>query len=360
MADEPVAEILAAWGLAGARVEPAPGGHINRSWIVGPGRYFLQRINPAVFPRGDLVLENVANVSEHLQAAVRRLGVPDPDRRVLRVVRTGDGRPGVVDPAGVAWRLLHFIGDAVAHQRAGTWELAAAAGAAFGRFQRLVADYAGPPLAETIPGFHDAARRLEQLERAAHRDAVRRAGNLPNELRFARSRAAYAGVLPPLLDRGEVPRRVVHNDAKIANLLFDRGSGEPLAVVDLDTVMPGTLLSDVGDLIRSCATLAAEDERDPDAITVSIPRVEALLRGFLGESGGVLTAAERAHLVFAGILLTWEQGVRFLTDHLEGDRYYRITRPDQNLDRARAQFRLVECLEQARGALERLVGALPG
>ncbi len=358
MSADPTREVLGAYGLDPASVTPVPGGHINRSWLVTPGRFLLQRINPAVFPDGRLVLENVARVCDHLAVSARRLGLPDPERAVLRLARTADGRPGVQQPDGVCWRLLHYIEGAGSVEEARSPAQAEQAARAFGRFQRLLADYAGAPLAETIPGFHDTRLRLEQLTAAAHFDAPGRTRDVTAELRFATQRAGYADVLPPLVASGAVPRRVVHNDAKIANVLFDRITGAPLAVVDLDTVMPGTLLSDVGDLLRSTATAAPEDEPDPSRIVLSTERIARLLAGFLAEAGAVLTPTERELLVFAGILLTYEQGMRFLTDYLNGDTYYRTTRPRHNLERARAQFRLVECLEGERSSLEAVLRRL--
>ena len=351
----PGREILAAYGLESAGITPAAGGHINRSWIITPGPFLLQRINPAAFPDGSVVLENVAAVCDHLSTAARRLGLTEPERRVLRLVRTREGRAGVRDADGVYWRLLRFIEGAISFERVESPALARQAGGAFGLFQRLLADYDGPPLRETIPGFHDTRRRLDRLEAGAHRDPAGRAGGVPNELRFASRRVSYADVLPPLVASGALPRRVVHNDAKVANLLFDRETGEALAVVDLDTVMPGTLLSDVGDLLRSAGTSAAEDERVLSLVTLSRPHIEQLLAGFVGEAGGILTDTERELLIFAGILLSFEQGVRFLTDYLDGDVYYRTMRPRHNLERAQAQFRLVECFEAERGELERWV-----
>lgn len=348
----PGPEVLAAFGFEGAEVTPAPGGHINLSWIVAPGRYLLQRINPAVFPDGSLILENVAHITAHLAVSVRQLGLPDPDRRVLRLHRTRAGLPGVRDGDGAYWRVLHFIEGAQSFEQVASPAVAEQAGRAFGRFQRLLSDYDGPPLAETIPGFHDTRARLERLEAVSYNDAGGRAGGVPNELQFVTRRVHYADVLPPLIANGAIPRRVVHNDAKVANVLFDRATSEALAVVDLDTVMPGTLLSDVGDLLRSSGSPAPEDERDLSRIVLSREYIEALLRGFLAEAGAILTDAERHHLIFSGILLTYEQGIRFLTDHLQGDVYYRTTRPRHNLERAQAQFRLVEGFEAERAALE--------
>jgi len=363
--------ILDRFGIPGpASITPVGGGHINQSWkvipsskikpaVVPPGNaelrpsnFLLQRLNEQVFKDGGQVLRNVALVSDHLRQSAARLGLSDPGRRVLHLVRTPKGEPGVMGEDGGWWRLLGFIEDARAVELAGSPAAAREAGRAFGLFQRLLTDYDGPALAETIPGFHDTSRRLAGLEAAAGRDPLGRVRSVGAELGFAACRREYAKVLPALIASGALPTRVVHNDAKIGNVLFDVHTGEALAVVDLDTVMPGTLLSDVGDLVRSIASPTAEDEPELDRIGVSRPLVEALVSGFAEGSGDVLTESERRLLVFSGILLAYEQGVRFLPDHLVGGVYYRVPRSGHNLDRARAQFRLVECLEAERRALE--------
>jgi aminoglycoside phosphotransferase (APT) family kinase protein len=365
--------LLARFGVAApVSIIPVGGGHINLSWKIVPRSAFrvaahptrhaepgtrnllLQRLNPAVFPDGALVLRNVALVTAHLARSARRLKLPDPARCALRVIPAPGGEPGLAGEDGAWWRLVEFIDGTRSLERADSPAVAREAGRAFGRFHRMLADYEGPPLAETIPGFHDTAGRLARLEGAAARDRAGRLGQVGGELALARSRAAHAALLPPLLASGTLPGRVVHNDAKLENVLLDARTGQALAVVDLDTVMPGTLLYDVGDLIRSLASATDEDERDPGRITLRPEMIAALAGGFL-EAGGALAAAERELFVFAGILLAYEQGVRFLTDYLEGDVYYRIVRPGQNLDRCRAQFRLMECLEAGRGALERQV-----
>ena len=325
---------------------------------LGTRNYLLQRLNPQVFPDGAAVMRNLALVSDHLWGAALRLALSRPERRVLRLVRTLERDPAVQGGDGAWWRVVEFIADTRVVEQAGSPAEAREAGRAFGLFQRLLADYAGPPLAETIPGFHDTARRIALLEGAALRDSSGRRGDVAAELDFALSRRGHGEVLPPAVASGALPRRVVHNDAKIGNVLFDGRTGEGLAVIDLDTVMPGTLLSDVGDLIRSIASPTSEDETVLARIGVSRPLVEALMTGFLEQCGGMLTEAERGLLVFSGILLAYEQGVRFLSDYLEGDRYYRITRPGHNLDRARAQFRLVELLEGERGTLEKAVAEI--
>ena len=372
-----VPSILARFGIpTAAGITPIGGGHINQSWRVVPGpeaevagvaarggapapeSFLLQRLNPAVFADGAAVMRNLALVTEHLWEAAKRRSLTQPERRVLRLGRTTEGDPAVQGNDGAWWRLVVYIARTRVIEQAGSVDEAREAGRAFGLFQRLLADYAGPPLVETIPGFHDTALRLARLDAAVLRDARGRLREVPAELDFALGRRAHAEVLPGLPSTARLPRRVVHNDAKIGNVLFDADTGEGLAVVDLDTVMPGTLLSDVGDLIRSTASPTSEDETVLARIRVSRPLVEALMTGFLGQCGEMLTETERGLLVFSGILLAYEQGVRFLTDYLEGDRYYRITRPGHNLDRARAQFRLVELLEGERGALEKSIAEI--
>lgn len=357
-----LAAVVARFGIPEpAGITPVPGGHINRSWKVVPGsaprgrvhattapgsrNLLLQRLNPEVFADGALVLRNMAEVCDHLTRAAARLALPDPERRVLRLIRTPAGDPGVRGDDGAWWRLLRFIDGARVIEQAGSPVEAREAGRAFGLFQRLLADCTGPSLAETIPGFHDTARRVARLELAAAHDAHGRSRQVAAELKFGLDRRSYAEVLPPLIAAGALPTRVVHNDAKIGNVLFDARTARALAVIDLDTVMPGTLLYDVGDLIRSIASPAAEDEQDLGRIAVSRPMIQAALAGFQEECGEMLTDTERRLLPWSGTLLAYEQGVRFLTDYLEGDTYYRTSRPGQNLDRARAQFRLVELLE---------------
>lgn len=351
---------LAAFGLSVTSVHPVEIGHINASWraiTAADDAFFLQRLNPDVFPDGEAVMGNLGLVTSHLARKVRHL--PDAGRRALQVLRRADGSLCWQAPDGAWWRVFHDIPRTRTGLHVTTVEEARQVGRAFGAFQAMLGDYDGPRLIETIPGFHDTLARLAALERVAARDPAGRAASVAAELAFVRARQPYAAVLPPLMASGALPLRVVHNDAKAANVLLDSDSGEALAVVDLDTVMPGTVLYDVGDLIRSVASPTDEDERDLSRIAVRPPLVAALAAGFLGVCGARLTGAERGHFVFAGLLITYEQGVRFLADYLAGDTYYRTTRAGQNLDRARAQFRLLESLEAERSALEAMVDRTP-
>lgn len=348
--------------LAGAPdVTVHSGGHINDSFRVtctgerGTRSWLLQRLNPHVFPDGPGVMANVAHVTRHIAARLRREGVADPERRTLTLVPARDGADWHTDDTGACWRLFPFIDGTCATERPRHVRDAEQAAAAFGRFLHHLADYDGPPLAITLPGFHDTAARFAALDEAIRRDAAGRAAGVRREIDGVLRHRSLADVLPPLLRSRDVPTRVVHNDAKMANVLFDARTDAALCVVDLDTVMPGSLLHDFGDLVRSMASPTAEDERDLRQVGVRVEMFEALARGFVVALGDVLTPAERALLPFAGELLTLEQAVRFLTDHLDGDRYYRITRPGQNLDRARAQLALLESLVAHERSLARLV-----
>jgi hypothetical protein len=347
---------LEAFSLRVVSLHPVEIGHINASWRAATTKgdaYFLQRLNPEVFPDGEAVMRNLGLVASHLARKIR--DAPDMERRALRVLARAGGSLGWRAPDGAWWRVFYYIARSRTCLHAVTVQEAHEVGRAYGLFQEMLSDYDGPALSETIPGFHDTRKRLVDLERTAVEDPAGRAAAVGAELDFARARQGYASVLPPLLASGALLPRIVHNDAKAANVLLDASTGEALAVVDLDTVMPGTVLYDVGDLIRSVASPTDEDERDLARVGVRPPLIAALAGGFLGACGAGMTPAERGHFIFAGLLLTYEQGVRFLADHVAGDTYYRINRPGQNLDRARAQFRLLEGLEVERSALETMV-----
>ena len=359
-----------ALGVAERFALPAPphqvgrfaGGHINASWVVTCGagadltRYLLQRVNERVFPRPALVMENVERVTTHLGTLLRREGVPDAARRTLALVRTAQGQSWHVDDGGGHWRLFSFIEGTVSLDRPPDADAAYQAGHAFGVFQRWMGRYDGPRLHETIPGFHDTPARLAALERSAERDAAGRAAAARRELAWALERRALAHALDDPRRRGELPERIAHNDAKMSNVLLDAATGEGLCVVDLDTVMPGLSLHDFGDMARSMAGTADEDEPDPARMGVRADLFAGAARGYLDGAGDLVSAAERALLVTAARVITYEQGVRFLTDFLDGDRYYPVARPGHNLDRCRAQFALVDALTREEGELQRLIG----
>ena len=332
-----------------ASCAPFAGGHINASWLVrrGTERRFLQRINARVFPDPRQVMANATAVTAHVRACREQVTCP-------ALLPTLSGRPWLEDEAGDFWRCTEYV-DAQVKPTVGSARDAREAAFAFGTFARMLASYEGPPLPETIPGFHDTRARLRQLERAVASDPLDRVTAVQADIEALRQRSHLADLLPPRLATGDVPCRLAHNDAKITNVLFDHASGCARWVVDLDTVMPGSLLHDFGDLVRSSVSRAAEDAATPEA---EPELFEALAEGFLRGAGQTPTGTEVELLESAGRLITFEQAVRFLTDHLQGDTYYRIDRPGQNLERARSQLALLESLESRaeafRATVERL------
>lgn len=346
---------LAAFVLPGPLVdlEPLSGGHINESFLAtvtgpdGPRRFVLQRLNRCVFPRPDLVMENVARAIAHLAR--------DSRHPVPLLVQARQGGKWHTDANGDTWRAMTYIEGTVVRERVENRAEATEVGRAFGRFQHRMADFEGLPLHETIPHFHDLEARLILLAEAAHRDAVRRASEVGPELSRILAESSLVGVLRALLESGQVPERIVHNDAKSANVLLDSGTGAAVCIIDFDTVMPGTALADFGDMVRSCATTANEDEADLAKVEVSVPLFEGLAEGYLEAAASTLTARERASLVLAGRWIALEQAARFLTDYLDGDRYYRVDHPQHNLVRARNQARLFRSLTLRSSELEEIV-----
>lgn len=320
-------------------------------------RFVVQRINDAVFRDPEALTGNVLRVTSHVRAALRARGVLDVARRCLDPVVSPAGRALHRSDDGIFWRAFPFIAGTHAIDTPESPEQAAAAARAFGGFIADLADLDPAQLTETIPGFHDLAGRCSALERARRADPAGRAGEVSPELAAA-ERAAEVLLGAAELGPGALPRRVVHNDCKLNNLLLDDRSGEALCVVDLDTVMPGSAVFDFGELARTGACPAAEDERDLARVRVDLDLFSALAAGFVSGARGLLGADEIRALALAGPLLALENGVRFLTDHLEGDRYFRIARPGHNLDRARAQLRLTQCMLEAERELRAIFAAL--
>ena len=360
---EAVLQTAARFRLGGAPtvVEELRSGHINDSYVVssrGGQRGLLQRINTRVFADPRRLMENVERVTRHLAG---KLG-PGSRRRRPTLVPADDGRTWIEigDGGGAAgwWRMYELIEDVTTRLAASSTDQVFRAAQAFGRFQAMLADLPRPPLFETIPRFHDTPRRFEALDRAldgppADAAAARRRQEALAEIEAAARRRELGGRLLDAAARG-MPRRTVHNDCKISNVLFDRNSGEALCVVDLDTTMPGLAAFDFGDMARSMAHRADEDALDPAAIEVDPELFRALCRGYL-DGARDLRAEERGALVDGALVLTLEQAVRFLTDHLQGDVYFRVERPGQNLDRCRVQFALLESLLARAGDLRRIV-----
>lgn len=343
-----------------AALEPFTRGHINHSWVARfethglVRRYLLQQINSHVFRRPDHVLQNMERVTTHVATRLAREGKADVQRRVPGLVPTREGAGSHLDARGETWRLLPWIEGTRWAERAQTAADAQSTAHAFGRFLRLLADLPAPALHATIPGFHDTQARVAALERVIAADPAGRGAGCRAEIEALLDRRPLAAALGAPA-AGVAAERPVHNDAKIANVLFDADSGEALAVIDLDTTMPGLAAHDFGDLVRSSVSDSAEDERELARVSVRREVFEALARGFLSGIGDAITPDERGVLVTGALVIVYEQAVRFLADHLDGDRYYRIARPGHNLDRTRAQLALLAALETAHPDLERIV-----
>ena len=335
--------------------EPWGTGHINDTYAVvfdqggTPVRYILQRINQKVFQNPPALMENIHRVTTHLGAKLA--GKPDFSRRALTLIPTRDGAIFHRDAAGNYWRAYFFIEKARTYDTLRSPEQAFQAARAFGHFQQLLVDLPAPPLHETIVGFQDTPRRFAQLEQAISRDVANRARLARAEIEVALQRKGITG---RLLAAG-LPERVTHNDTKLNNVMLDDATGEGICVIDLDTVMPGLALYDFGDMVRTGTSPALEDERDLSKVTMQFEMFEALVRGYLASAGGFLTKAERQHLAFAGKLITFEIGIRFLTDFLAGDVYFRVRHDTHNLDRCRTQFRLIESMEQQEERMNQFV-----
>lgn len=358
-----LAPVLEGFDLPGTSCEPRPfgSGHIHDTFLLArePGAasaaYILQRINRAVFQDPPALMRNVQHVTEHVHEALRASGVRDIERRCLTLVTAREGKPWLRDEAGEYWRVFHFIEDTVSRDVVQSTEQAYAAARAFGDFQKSLLHLDPRALHETIPDFHDTPRRYAQFESAVLSDPLGRAGEARVEIEFARARRNTVARLIDLCQLGEIPERVAHNDTKLNNVLFDDTSGEALCVIDLDTVMPGLSLYDFGDLVRTCSSGAQEDERDLSKVELRLPYFEALTFGYLEATRAFLTPVEIDHLTFVGGLITFETGLRFLTDYLLGDVYFKTHDAEQNLDRCRMQFKLVRSMERQADGMEDVV-----
>jgi len=343
--------------IGGEILEAVPygSGHINDTYRVtckengAVRRSILQRINHIIFRNPVALMENIERVTAHLASQVA--SEPQGSRRVLRLIRARDGRAWHADAVGNYWRAYHFIEGARTYDAVENKEQAFQAGRAFGRFQERLAGLPAPRLHDTIPDFHNTPKRFKALEEAIEADAAGRSILAKPEIEFA---LAHASIAPVLLE-AKLPERVTHNDTKFNNVMLDDVTGEAICVIDLDTVMPGLAPYDFGDMVRTTTSSTMEDEQDLSKVTMQFSMFEALVRGYLSSAGNFLTREERELLAFSGKLITFEIGIRFLTDYLAGDTYFKVHREGHNLDRCRTQFKLVESIEEQEEQMNRLV-----
>ena len=349
-------EFLIDGDFAGA--VPYGNGHINDTYCMTfqhagvPKRFILQRINNKVFENPPALMENIHRVTAHLESQVR--GDADAARRVLTLIPTRDSRVFHVDASGNYWRAYVFIEGSRTYEAVESAKQAYQAASAFGQFQRLLVSLPLPRLHDTIPDFHHTPKRFQALQQAISADAVGRAGSAKAEIDFSLVHESITGALL----RAGLPERVTHNDTKLNNVMIDDATGEGICVIDLDTVMPGLAAYDFGDMVRTATSPAKEDEQDLSKVVMQFPMFEALARGYIASAGGFLTKEEKGSLVFGGKLITFEIGMRFLTDYLLGDKYFKVARQGHNLDRCRTQFKLVESIEQQEEKMNRLVDSI--
>ena len=320
-------------------------------------QYVLQQINSYAFKQPELVMSNAVRVTNHLRANAEQRGLP-AERCTLSYVPCDNGEYLYVDSQKRYWRAYNFIDNAKAYNRVEKPEQFYEAGAAFGEFQRLLSDFPVDELYETIPYFHDTRRRFYSFVASVAEDKAGRVKQLEPEIDFLFDRRKRMYSIVQMIQAGELPLRVTHNDTKINNVMLDRDTGEALCVIDLDTVMAGSSLYDFGDAIRFGASTADEDETDLDRGRMDLGLFSAFTEGFVEQTAAALTLAELENLPLGARVMTYENGLRFLTDYLDGDVYFHIDHPGHNLDRARNQFRLLEDMEEKRGAMDATVRAL--
>lgn len=326
-------------------------GHINDTFLVitkvngGERKYVLQRINKNVFKRPDLLMKNFALVTDYLAKKIRESG-GDSKRETLNLIRTYDDSEYYESPEGDYWRMLHFVADNKCYDKVERPEQFYHSAVAFGNFQRLLGDFPAQTLYETIPNFHNTPDRFKNLMAEVEKDSFGRLAEVLPEVEFARAREEFAGTLEREHDAGRLPLRVTHNDTKLNNILFDAVTDKPICVIDLDTIMPGYSVNDFGDSIRFGASTAAEDEEDLSKVHFDIELYELYVKGFIEGVGNSLTEGELKMLPVGAMMMTFECGMRFLTDYLAGDTYFKTSRPKQNLHRCRTQFKLVEEMEK--------------
>lgn len=342
-------------------VKPFGAGHINATYAVYmPGEdgdelsYVLQRVNSNVFKDPSSVMENIFGVTEYLRGIIRVEG-GDPDRETLCYIKTKTGCQYFEDAEGEPWRCYNFIPNSVCYQQVKEPEQFYQSGNSFGHFLKQLGDYPAERLNETIPDFHNTVKRYKTFEVAVKRDMKDRAVSCKAEIEFVKLRKRDCGILSQQQETGKLPLRVTHNDTKLNNILFDEITGKGICIIDLDTIMPGLAANDFGDAIRFGAATAAEDEKNLDLVHFDIELYEMFVKGYLEETKDVLTNAEIQSLAWGARLMTLECGIRFLTDYLQGDTYFRTAYPEHNLVRARTQFKMVAEMEQQFDKMQEII-----
>ncbi len=332
-------------------------GHINDTFLIEPKKYVLQRINNDIFKNVEELMKNIVSVTDFLREKIIANG-GDPDRETMTVLKTVDGKNYCGDNNGNYFRLYKFIDDTKTIDSNPTPEEFYSAARAFGKFQRMLGDFPAENIFEVIPDFHNTPDRFEKLLEAIKNDVAGRASSVQEEIDFALSCKDWISTVYDGIVDKSIPLRVTHNDTKINNVLFDNKTSEAICVIDLDTVMPGSMLYDFGDALRIGAATADEDETDLSKVEFDLNLFESFAKGFYEEVKDIITQREKELLVLSAKLLTYECGIRFLTDYLNGDTYFKIHREHHNLDRTRTQFKLVRDIEKKTKEMEDIINSL--
>ena len=348
------------------RIEPWGNGHINDTYLLtfaigkmGSIQVILQRINKNVFPKPEEVMENMMNVTSHLHKKILENG-GNPYRETVNVIPALDNKPYYKETEYDYWRATMFISDATCYDVAESVEDFYQSAVAFGKFQSLLADFPAEELHETIKNFHNTKSRFMNFKKAVEEDVAGRAKEVAEEIQFVLDHEEDACYFVDLIEKQEVPIRVTHNDTKLNNIMIDNKTHKGICVIDLDTTMPGLAMYDFGDSIRFGASTGEEDEKDLSKVSCSMELFEAYTKGFIEGCAGKLTEREIELLPMGAKVITYECGMRFLTDYLQNDVYFKTSRKEHNLDRARTQFKLVSDMEKKWGQMQNIVKKYSG
>ena len=344
-----------------SQAQPYGTGHINDTFLVkflengSERRYIFQRINHHVFRDPRTLMENFSLITSHLTRQMEDSGISDIGRRVLQPIPTRNGENYAHDNDAYLWRATAYINNTVTYDLVENCEQAHEVGRVYGEYQMQLLDLPADVLNETIQDFHNTRQRYDCFTSATSRDVMNRAADAEAEIRFITNRENWVDKLISLEKSGAIPTRTIHNDTKVNNLLVDQKTQVCICVTDLDTTMPGLILYDFGDMVRTAINTAPEDEPDLGKVKIDVDRFRALTQGYLSSTGSFITETEKEYLVFSGKLITYELAVRFLNDYLEGDHYFKIDQPDHNLQRCRSQLALVREIERNEEQLEEIV-----
>lgn len=348
-----LAEILKQF-VSDSIINPYGDGHINDTYLTSSENFILQKINTGIFNDPDKLMENIVNVTGFLKKKISEKG-GDPKRETLTVIKTKDGKNYYRTENGNSYRLYIYIDNSYSVSVAENPFQLYNAGKAFGRFQSMLNDYPASTLYEVIPNFHNTRMRFNDFLKAVENDTAKRASLCKDEIDFVLSGKDCIDIITDGIKNGDIPLRVTHNDTKINNVLFDKSNNDGLCVIDLDTVMPGSMLFDFGDALRSGAATAAEDEKDLSKVWFDLYAFKNFAKGYLEETAPILTKREIELLPMSAKILTYECGMRFLTDYLNGDTYFKVHREGHNLDRARTQFKLVKDIENKYEEMQNII-----